>query len=266
MAIAEPDLWELTRGRPQVDPDRLAAAVERQALGGVLDFRTRLLIRDSIDALTRYWGPERLKAWLARSAAAERIDAARRGDLGDPGFPSLAGRLMEATRPEQILQFLRELGTMVHRPTRIDVGGSVALIVAGSLERHTEDIHVVDEVPAELREEHVALANLSARYGLHLAHFQSRYLPEGWARRVRSLGAFGSLTVFTLDPYDVVLSKLFSSREKDRDDLRVLAPGLDKSLLTGRLLSDARRLAAEPLPRQAAATNWYVVFGEPLPA
>ena len=75
MAVAEPDLWELTRGRPQVDPGRLAAAVEREALQDGLDFRTRLLIRDSVDALTRYWGPERVNAWLGKSPACTRIQA-----------------------------------------------------------------------------------------------------------------------------------------------------------------------------------------------
>lgn len=48
-----------------------------------------------------------------------------------------------------------------------------------------------------------------------LNHFQSHYLPAGRPDRVRSLGRFGKLDVFLVDVYDVLLSKLFSDRNKD---------------------------------------------------
>ena len=50
-----PDLWDLVWGKPSVDPDALAGAVEREAGKLRLDYRTRLLIRDSIHALETYW-------------------------------------------------------------------------------------------------------------------------------------------------------------------------------------------------------------------
>jgi hypothetical protein len=266
MSVAEPDLWTLTRGTPQVDPVRLAAAVEREALGDRLDFRTRLLIRDSVNALIQHWGPERVGAWLRASPASARIEAVRGDDLGAPGFPTLASRLMETTTPDQILSFLRELGTTIHRPARIHVGGSAALIALGVLSRHTDDIDVVDEVPAEVRGEHDLLERLSKRYGLYLAHFQSHYLPSRWEQRVRSLGTLGRLEVFAVDVYDIAVSKLFSSREKDRDDLRLLASHLDKDQLATRLREDGKALAGEGRLREAATKNWYIVYGEPLPS
>jgi hypothetical protein len=265
MAVAEPDLWELTRGRPQVDPARLAAAIERQAGCVDLDFRSRLLIRDGVEALTRHWGRDRVEAWLAKAAYGERINAIRQEDLGQPGFPSLAARLMDATKPDQILQFLRELGTYVRHDARLCVGGSAALILAGNLQRHTENIDVVDELPAEVRTEHALLEALEKRYGLQLAHFQSHYLPNGWEARVRSAGRFGRLQVLLIDPVDVLLSKLFSTREKDRDDLRLVAPQLDREELVRRYSTEGRTLVGEPWLRQAAATYGYIVFGEPLP-
>jgi hypothetical protein len=265
MAVAEPDLWELTRGAPQVDPARLAAAVEREAAQDNLDFRTRLLIRDSVDALIGHWGPERVNAWLVNSPASKRIEAVRREDLGAPGFPTLATRLMETTTPQQILGFLRELGTTIHQPARVHVGGSAALIALGRLSRHTDDIDVVDEVPVEVRMEHELLDRLSRRYGLYLAHFQSHYLPQRWEQRVQALGVFGRLEVFVIDAYDIALSKLFSAREKDRDDLRMLAGQLDKNQLAARLTGDGQALANEPRLRDAAAMNWYILYGEPLP-
>jgi hypothetical protein len=261
----EEDLWTLTSGRPQIDPERLARAVERQALADGLDFRTRLLIRDSIAALAARWDKVRLSEWLSRSPAAGRLTEIANSDLGEAGFPSLGARIMAATKPEVVLQFLRELGTHLPRPARVYVGGSASLIIAGLLSRQTEDVDLVDEVPPALREQHELLDRLSGRYGLRLAHVQSRYLPSGWEGRARSLGVMGQLEVHLLDPPDVFLSKLFSSREKDRDDLRELARELDRQEIASRLRRDAAALYAEDKLRQAASSNWYIVYGEALP-
>jgi len=265
MPVAEEDLWSLTRGRPQIDPERLARAVEREVSSGALDFRTRLLIRDSVEALGRFWGDHRVQAWLARSPARSRLIELLRADLGPPGFPTLKERIVEATRPDVVLQFLREVGSHLKRPATLFIGGSAALIVLGKLSRHTEDIDVVDEVPEELRQEHDLLHRLAGRYGLHLAHFQSHYLPSGWKERVQSLGRFGILEVHVVDPHDIFLSKLFSPREKDLDDLRMLAPQFGRDVLAERLRRDAAALIGEERLARVAERNWYVVFGEPLP-
>jgi hypothetical protein len=265
MPVAEQDLWSLTAGRPEIDPDRLAAAIERQAMGEGLDFRTRLLIRDGVDALARRWGPHRLQVWLNGTPARERIARIQEEELGPAGFPSLARRLMEQTRPETVLQFLRELGAQVGRPGRIHVGGSASLMLLGKLSRHTEDIDLVDEVPAELREQHDLLDELTRRYGLRLAHFQSHFLPAGWERRVHSLGRFGNLEIHLVDPYDVSLGKLFIAREKDRDDLRVLATELNRGALEARFRRDTATLRGEPALLKGATLNWYVLYGGSLP-
>jgi hypothetical protein len=266
MPVAEHDLWSLTAGQPQIDPDRLAAAVEREASLDGLDFRTRLLIRDSVDALARRWGPERLAAWLERTPAQDCIRRIIGEEFGPAGFPSLGRRLMEQTQPDTVLQFLRELGSQTRRPTRVHIGGSAALILVGKLSRHTEDIDFVDEVPAELRERHDLLDALTRRYGLRLAHFQSHYLPTGWENRVQSLGRFGNLDVYVVDAYDIFLGKLFSSREKDRDDLRILGRELERDALTARLLRNGFRLRAESKLEEAASRNWYILYGQPLPS
>ena len=124
---------------------------------------------------------------------------------------------------------------------------------------------MVDEVPVEIRALHSLLDRLKQRFGLRLAHFQSRYLPAGWGQRLHSAGAFGQLQVFLVDVYDVFLSKLFSAREKDRDDLRVLLPQLDKESITQRLQESAAALMGDAAVRQRGEKNWYILFGEPLP-
>ena len=172
---------------------------------------------------------------------------------------------METTRPEQVREFFRELGMHLHRPVRLYIGGSIALILPGYLSRPTEDVDVVDEVPAELRSQRELLNDLEKRFALQLAHFQSHYLPMGWQQRVHSLESFGSLQVYLVDVYDVFLSKLFSIRTKDRDDLRMLKPQLDKETLARRLKETTGSMLAAPPLRQRAADNWYILYGEPLP-
>jgi len=265
MTDTQRDLWSLTPGGGVIDPIELAQAIQQEAGSSDLDFRTRLLIRDSLDALARYWGRERFQAWLDRSGRQDRLTEIQREELGEPGFPSLAWRVMTPTKPETILQFLRDLGVRIRTPARVFIGGSAALILPRMLFRTTDDIDVVDELPPSIRGEHALLADLLKRYGLRLAHFQSHYLPLGWEARVHSLGKFGELEVHLLDPYDVFLSKLFSQRTKDLDDLRYLVPQLDKSLIVRRLRDTTQSLRAEPLLAAGAETNWYVLFGEPLP-
>ena len=225
-----------------------------------------MLVRDALNALSAYWGQDRLTAWLARSPGHERLRSLWHSDLGPAGFPSLARRIMDATQPETILQLFRDLGSGIDRPARLDVGGSTSLILAGTLSRQTDDIDVVDEVPAEIRLRYDLLDRIVKRYGLALTHFQSHYLPGGWSDRVRSLGRFGKLDVYLVDAYDVLLSKLFSDRDKDLDDLRAAAPRVDKPTLEARLRREAGPLLGEPQLAASARRNWYVVYGEPLPA
>ncbi|MCI0455661.1 MAG: DUF6036 family nucleotidyltransferase [Gemmataceae bacterium] len=269
MPVQARDLWDLVPGKPQIDPHDLAEAVESQAAeGGALDYRTRLLIRDSVEALKGYWGERRVKEWLASSPARAPIERICAESFERPGFPSIKERLMEKTDPATVEQLFRELGSRIrlrHR-VRLAVGGSVALILPGYLERATEDIDVVDEIPAEIRSQHALLDELRKRYGLLLAHFQSHYLPSGWENRLHYLDTFGDLQVYLVDAYDVFLSKLFSIRTKDLDDMRMLVPQLDKDTLTQRFKeTTASMLAAEDL-RKRAEQNWYILYGEPLPS
>jgi Nucleotidyltransferase of unknown function (DUF6036) len=267
MTVQTKDLWGLVLDRQWIDPHELADAIEDQVRRGDLDFRTRLLIRDSLDGLRAYWGEERLAAWVAASPAGREIERICREDFsGEFGFPFLKGSIVEPTHPDKIRQFFEELGQHVRRPVRLHVGGSVALILPGYLSRRTEDIDVVDELPAEIRSQQNLLNDLAGRYRLALTHFQSHYLPMGWEQRVHSLAPFGQVQVSLIDVYDVVLSKLFSGRTKDRDDLRALVPQLDKETLVRKLKESTASMLAAPDLRQKAENNWTILFGEALPS
>lgn len=266
MALKFRDLWSLVRGSgPQIDPHDLAEAVVNQAAEEPLDYRTRLLIRDSMEALRCHWGKATLDTLLEKCPARQRIQAICQEEFEEIGFPSIKVRLMEKTDPDTVRLYFTELAKHVRRPLRMEVGGSIALILPELLVRNTEDVDVVDEVPKELRDKHEVLDNLLKRYGLRLAHFQQHYLPSGWANRLHYYDTFGDLTVYLVDPYDVFLSKLTSIREKDFDDMRVVKPLLDKAVLAQRLHDTMKSaLAAESL-RERAQNNWKTLFGEDLP-
>jgi hypothetical protein len=259
------DLWGLVWGTPEIDPDDLAHAVEEQAAEEELDYRTRLLIRDSVVALEAYWGKHKLSAWLAASPCQKQVNAICREDFERPGFPSIRSRLMEKTDPEKVRELFRELGTKVRQRLRLEVGGSIALILRGYLARATADIDVVNELPPAIRSQHALLDDLHKRYGLLLTHFQSHYLPSGWDKRLHYFDTFADLQVYLVDVYDIVLSKLFSARAKDLDDLRMLSRQLDKKTLTQRLKDTTVPLLAVERLYQQAEHNWYILFGEPLP-
>jgi hypothetical protein len=231
-----------------------------------LDYRSRVLIRDSLKALRHYWGDERVEAWLRDSPFGAEIETICHGPWDDDrGFPFLEDQVMEPTRPETIQEFLQGLSTLVRRPTRVAVGGSIALILPGYLARETQDLDVVDEVPAEIRSQHQRLAELEKRYRLQIAHFQQHYLPMGWQNRLHYLDTFGELTVYLVDVYDIFLSKLFSIRSKDGDDLRALKPKLDKDTLARRLHDTCGSMLVAESLRQRAEQNWFTLYGEALP-
>jgi hypothetical protein len=96
MSAVAPDLWTLTWGNPYLEPYDLAAAVDAQAGDADdLDFRTRLLIRESVMALEQCWGRPRMLSWLWQARNHRQIEEIMRaGDPGEVGFPSLPARVI----------------------------------------------------------------------------------------------------------------------------------------------------------------------------
>jgi hypothetical protein len=183
---------------------------------------------------------------------------------GDAKFPSLKERLMPHLSPVTVRQFLRELGSTIDRPATITIGRAASLVLRGLLFRATEDVGIVDEGPAEIRDERQVLQDLSARYGLHMTHFQSHYLPQGWEARATDLGTFGKIQVRLVDVLDIIAGKVCSSRSKDLDDFRMLSVNLDKEQLRQRLVQETSSLNWSDQNRRQAIKNWYIVYGDDL--
>jgi hypothetical protein len=266
MSTVVDELWAMTWTRRQIDADALAKTLARLLRGGPHDFRTRLLARDTLQGLEERWGTDWLGTWATANGVVDAVAAIRgEADLGPTAFRSMSERLRKPTTIETVHAFFRDLGGQLRQPTRIVVGGSIALILKEKLSRATEDIDVVDSLPPELAGSHDLLRELVERHGLALTHFQSHYLPAGWEGRTWSLGRFGRLDVAVVDPYDVLVGKLFSKRAKDFDDLRNVLPELDLHRFRTHITSTTKCFRSEPRLLEAAERNWYVLTGEPLP-
>ena len=260
------DIWSLVWGKPQIDPDLLLTAIEHQlADNHPIDERTKILIRDSTDALKEFLGKDRMENWISSNKHAQKLRDIRSEAQGKAGFPFLKDRLMKRTDPETVMQFLRELGVRSHSKSRLEIGGSIALMLRGLLSRATEDIDIVDEVPSAIRNQRELIDELQSRYGLALTHFQSHYLPTGWKSRAVDFGTFGSLSVYLAATEDIFIGKLFSPRVKDLDDLRMLLQHVDKAKLAEHYKLFGQELAKDEKLRTLAGKNWYILFGEELP-
>src|SRR5690242_13216857 len=116
------ELWQLAFGQPEIDPTRLAAALQQEAMHHDLDSRTRVLIRDGLEALRAHWGDEKFGHWLTESSVRGQLQEIRETERAEVGFTTLARRLMDATKRETIEQLFRELGSSLHQPQDIYVG------------------------------------------------------------------------------------------------------------------------------------------------
>ncbi len=265
MSTRTKDLWTLV-DQHHIDPTELADAICDQLAEESLDYRTRLLIRDGVEALRSYWGSQRLAAWKAACPFREKLEAICREDFERVGFPFLKEQVMEPTKPETIRQVLREIGMEISKPVSVALAGAGSLILQGYLRRQTQDLDFIDEVPREIRELGEKLRQIEKQYLLQLGHVQQHYFPSGWNRRVHSQPAFGKLRVDLVDVHDIFLGKLSSIREKDKQDLLILSRVLDKEVLARNFKETCQSFLASEELRMRMEKNWYILFGESLPA
>lgn len=258
------ELWGLIWCRPEVDPDALAGALVKALGADEPDFRTRLLIRDSADALERYWGTDRWMAYLRDGADRECLEEIREEDLGPPKFHFDGARIRRATTPRMIEDYLRDLGASMPRGSRFKIGGRSALILAERLSRAARRVVVVvDDLDAGLGDRSL-IGPLKKRHLLELRRQAPGDLPSGWPARIRSLGEFGNLQVDVLDPWDVLVGDLFSGRADDLVDLRLVKPAIDQDDFAEWVSSTSAGLQRDEAKRADAERKWYILYGDPL--
>jgi hypothetical protein len=155
-------LWNLL-ARPTIDPASLSRAIETVVVKPILDWRTLQLVKEGWKALEESIEPglfndhllERTSIQIAEEIRARMDDAWNSHSYVK--FPSLKERLMPHLSPATIRQFLRELGSGIAHPTTITMRGAASLVLRGLLSRATEDVDVVDEIPAQMRDEREVL-------------------------------------------------------------------------------------------------------------
>jgi hypothetical protein len=237
---ANDELWKLPFGEPEIDPYRLEKAVAGSALSDSLDFRTRLLIHDSLVALRDYWGDRRFSEWLASRASSRQLEhILNDAELAPPGFRSIRKRLAKATKRAVALRYIRRLSRDVDQPTRLHVGGRAALVLMLRLSRRLKREDFAD------------------------AH--SHLLPDSWKDRVSPFRTLGNMKVMLLDPIDILVGLLFTPDDGGKDVFRNVARQFGRAALEARLISSAGNLIAEAKLREQAEHTWYIVFGDRLP-
>lgn len=233
-----------------LDPRRLAAALHDQCREGLDDPRTLQLAYECRQAL---------QSWNVLLPAVPQAPE-------PPGkFTGLQRRIGLVTTAENVLGFLRELSLKLTTNTKIVIGGSSALILDRLLQRVTQDVDLVDEIPQALRDLRSEMSRAETIYGLHLAHFQSHYLPHGWESRLVSMPPLRKLEVWRVASLDVYVGKLFSRREKDGRDLVALQTAFPQELVKEHLLATCDRLLVDPELRSQLEDNWYVLYGVDFP-
>ena len=259
------DPWALVWGQPYIDCETLVGAIESDLERTPNpDFRTRLLVRDCARAIKSFWGPTRYKRWLASSRVGRQIRAILREDLGKTGFHAIRRRLVASITKDQLEQVFELLGQGIHPRVEVYIAGSIPTLVKGLTYRPTDDIDFVNEVPPEIRSQRTAISQVRAEFGLTLGHVQSHYLPANWINRRQFFGDFGGIRVYLVDVYDVFVSKLSSKQNKHQDDLRVMAPKLDKEKAKERLFGDGKYFLENAYHRPQIQENWRFIFREPL--
>jgi hypothetical protein len=259
------DPWRLVWGQPHIDSATLAAAIECDLQRNLHpDYRTRLLVRDAAKALRSFWGSRKFDRWLAASPSGKRIRTILDERFDETGFPHIRRRLVDSIGAAQVKQIFTLLGQNIHDRVEVYVAGSIPTLIEGLTARPTEDIDIVNEVPAEIRKQRTVLRKIQTDYGLSIGHVQSHYLPARWETRRQFLGDFGGLRVYLVEPYDIFVSKLSSKMEKHKDDLRVLAQKLDKETAKQRLLRDGRAFLDDARQRPQIEANWQFIYQEAL--
>jgi hypothetical protein len=259
------DPWTLVWGQPYIDADKLVSALEYDLKHDLQpDFRKRLLVRDALKAVRSFWGSDKYLQWLDQSPAKEKIVAILGEKLGKQGYHGIRKRLVTSMHKEQLEQVFEALGTMIRLPIDVYIAGSIPTLLKGLTVRPTDDIDFVDEVPAQIRDQRTAIKKIKERFGLALGHVQSHYLPAEWMNRCVSMGEFGGLRVHLVDEYDIFVRQLSSKQEKHKDDLRVLAPKLNKDRAKDHLLKYGAAFLESKYDRPTIEANWQFIYREPL--
>jgi hypothetical protein len=115
MVKVQNDLWSIVRN-PYVDAALLADAIIEQIHQGDLDYRSRLLIRDSLKALEHRWGAQRFNHWITAFSIHPQLATIYHETFEKTGFSTLEKRVMEFTTQQDLEEMFRAIGSHLRSP------------------------------------------------------------------------------------------------------------------------------------------------------
>ena len=172
--------------------------------------------------------------------------------------------------PEPWFSFLKELDNRVKVTVRLDcIGGFVVTMLYG-LKRPTADVDVLEIAPLSAAEAFAKVAmqggELHKKYGVYLDRVTVVQVPYEYESRLQEMfpGAFRSLHLMALDPYDLALTKLERNIERDRNDVRYLARTVpfDLTLLQERYHTELRPYLGNPKREDLTLQLWIEAIEE----
>ena len=134
--------------------------------------------------------------------------------------------------PSPWAEFLGGLDALLPEHVEMHCIGGFVVSVFYGLPRPTADIDYYCVQPVRCVNELEAMAGegspLATQHKVHLHYFSAHALPEDYETRLVEMfpGRFKNLRLYSLDPYDLILSKLERNSTKDRDDVYYLASTL----------------------------------------
>ena len=123
--------------------------------------------------------------------------------------------------------FLRDIDNALSRAVAIHCIGGFVLAVVHGIPRPTGDIDYIETVPRDARAELESIAGqgsaMAKKHRLYLQSVGIADLPDEYESRLERLPLeLRHLSLWILEPYDLVLSKLTRNSPKDRDDVKFL--------------------------------------------
>ena len=135
--------------------------------------------------------------------------------------------------PPPWAEFLEELDSLLSEQVELHCIGGFVVSLYYDLPRPTGDIDYYSALPvhceSDLRAAGGPGSPLHKKCGVYLQRVGVTSLPENYEDRLVKMfpGRFTKLRLYSLDPYDLILSKLERNSSKDRDDVEYLARTLN---------------------------------------
>lgn len=129
--------------------------------------------------------------------------------------------------PKPWPDFLREVDAGLSRTVNLHCVGAFVLVALYGIPRYTGDLDYIEVLPPEASTEVEKIGGresaLHNKYKLFLQSVDVADLPEEYESRLQEIELkLRKLTLWALDPYDLLLSKVPRNSPKDQDDAKYL--------------------------------------------